>query len=77
VKKNNKLNLGLPKFIGYAVMIIAVLSMICTTYYGTKYWMDGYFKKPFVCKDKKYGKWHKKHKKMKHHERKSKKLEEY
>lgn len=74
VKKNNKIHLGLVRFIGYAVMILAVLSMLCTTFYGTKYWFEGYFKKPLVMKDKKHMMSHKKGMKR---EKMHKKTDEY
>lgn len=76
VKKNNKLNLGLSKFVGYAVMILAVLSMACTTFYGTKYWFEGYYKKPFVIKHKKHRMWHHKAKDTKR-EKKHKSHDKY
>lgn len=44
--KHTDLGTALPKFIAYLVMILAVLSMLCTGYYTVKYWIGGYFEQP-------------------------------
>jgi TM2 domain-containing membrane protein YozV len=36
----------LVKAIAYAVIVLSVLSMLCTAYYGLKYTRMGYFKTP-------------------------------
>lgn len=42
-------NIGtsLAKIIGYVIIIVAVINVICTGYYAIKYWQEGYFDKPY------------------------------
>lgn len=58
--KAHKTHHAFCKFISYFVIIVAFLSMACTTYYGTKYWMKGYYKKPFSMGKHRMFKKHKK-----------------
>ncbi|NGX34410.1 MAG: hypothetical protein K1060chlam1_00763 [Candidatus Anoxychlamydiales bacterium] len=44
--KTHKSQFSFGKFIAYFVIILAFFSMACTTYYGTKYWFQGYYEKP-------------------------------
>ncbi len=44
--KAHKIQFSFCKFIGYFVIVLAFLSMACTSYYGTKYWFQGYYEKP-------------------------------
>lgn len=44
--KHTELGMALPKFIAYLVMILAILSMLCTGYYTVKYLIGGYFEQP-------------------------------
>jgi len=37
---------GFGSFIGYFVIVSALLALLCTGYYSLKYWNDGYFDKP-------------------------------
>ena len=37
---------GFGSFIGYFVIVSALLALLCTGYYSLKYWDDGYFDKP-------------------------------
>lgn len=34
------------KFFGVAIIVLTILGMLCTWYYGVKYWSEGYFKQP-------------------------------
>ena len=45
-KQINGAGAGLAKFTGSAVAVLAIFAMLCTTYYSTKYWLDGHFKHP-------------------------------
>lgn len=71
--KAHKTHHAFCKFIAYFVIIVAFITMACTAFYGTKYWMQGYYKKPFMGKHRMF----KKHKKFddhkmekRHHEKK-------
>lgn len=46
-KVHENVGVTLPKIIGYIVIIAALLNALCSGYYAVKYWMDGYFDKPF------------------------------
>ena len=35
------------KIAGYFILATVLLSMLCTLYYGVRYWEDGYFRTPF------------------------------
>lgn len=37
---------SLARAFGYIITIAAILSALCTTYYGICYWKQGYFKSP-------------------------------
>lgn len=39
---------GLAKTGGYVITILAILGLLCTSYYGTQYWFAGYFKSPMA-----------------------------
>lgn len=39
---------ALAKVAGYVITLLAVLGILCTTYYGTKYWREGYFHSPIA-----------------------------
>jgi len=58
IKTNAKIKCGFCHFIAWFVIILAFLSMICTTVYGLKYWADGYFNKPYPMKNEKQYKEH-------------------
>lgn len=34
------------KFIGIVVILVSLGNMVCTAYYGIKYWREGYFENP-------------------------------
>ena len=34
---------------GYMIAIAATLILFCTTYYGTRYWLDGQFTSPLAA----------------------------
>jgi hypothetical protein len=36
----------LSKILAYLIMLFALLNIICTSYYGHKFWSAGYFDKP-------------------------------
>lgn len=38
---------ALLKIGGYILTVITALNMLCTLYYGVRYWEDGYFKTPY------------------------------
>lgn len=44
--RNEGKAIQLAKNIGTIVAIVAVLGMLCSTYYGVKYWHEGYFQTP-------------------------------
>lgn len=46
-KAHESVGVTLPKIIGYIVIIVAVLNILCSGYSASKYLMDGYFYKPF------------------------------
>ena len=35
------------KIAGYFILVAVLLSMLCTLYYGIRYWEDGYFQTPY------------------------------
>lgn len=35
---------GFAKLIGTLVIIFSITSILCTSYYGVRYWWEGYFK---------------------------------
>ena len=37
----------LMKSVAYAVLVLGVLNILCTSYYTVRYWEDGYFKTPY------------------------------
>lgn len=37
---------GFGKVVSYVTIIAAVLTLLCTSYYGVRYWVDGYFEHP-------------------------------
>lgn len=39
---------GFGKFIGIIVIVFAFIGLICTAYYGVKYWQQGYLDKPMM-----------------------------
>lgn len=38
----------LAKLVGYVVVILSISSLLCASYYGIRYWEDGYFKAPMI-----------------------------
>lgn len=44
--RNNGAGVGLAKLIGILVVIFSIVSTLCTSYYGVKYWQAGYFQSP-------------------------------
>ena len=44
--RHDRAGIALAKVFGYIITIAAVLALSCTTYYGTNYWLKGYFKSP-------------------------------
>lgn len=40
--------IALARVFGYIITISAVFVLLCTTYYGTSYWAQGYFKSPMA-----------------------------
>ncbi|MBA2655329.1 MAG: hypothetical protein H0U71_09755 [Gammaproteobacteria bacterium] len=44
--RNEGAAIQLAKIAGSLVAIFAVISMLCSTYYVTKYWHEGYFETP-------------------------------
>lgn len=45
-KVHENVGTSLAKIIGYVIIIVAVINMLCTGYYAIKYWQEGYFDKP-------------------------------
>lgn len=37
---------GFGKVVAYVTIIASILILLCTSYYGTRYWVDGYFEYP-------------------------------
>ena len=75
--KAHKVQLGFCKFIAYFVVILAFFAMACTTYYGTKYWFQGYFEKPLPTSKHELFKKHKKPMEHKMDKKRYPKKEEY
>ena len=46
--RNEGAGVALGKVFGYVISILAVLALLCTSYYGTQYWKEGYFKSPIA-----------------------------
>lgn len=46
-KVHENLGTSLAKFIAYIIIILSVPNIICASYYGLKYWTDGYMDKPY------------------------------
>ncbi len=44
--RNEGAGVSLARLFGYIITIAAILSALCTTYYGICYWKQGYFKSP-------------------------------
>lgn len=44
--RNSGAGVGLAKLIGILVIIFSIGSTLCTSYYGIKYWSQGYFQSP-------------------------------
>ncbi len=44
--RNEGAAIQLAKVVGSLVAILAVISMLCSTYYVIKYWHEGYFQTP-------------------------------
>jgi len=37
---------GIAKFFSVIIMLLSILGIACTGYFGTKYWQEGYFSVP-------------------------------
>lgn len=46
--RNDGVGITLGKVFGYIITIAAVISLLCTSYYGITYWVEGYFKSPLA-----------------------------
>lgn len=46
--RNEGAGIALAKVFGYIITIAATLGLLCTIYYGTTYWSQGYFKTPMA-----------------------------
>lgn len=44
--RNNGSGVGLAKFFGYLITLLAIFALLCTSYFGINYWVKGYFKTP-------------------------------
>lgn len=44
--RNQGAGVGIAKFFGVLIIILAIVDGICISYYGFKYWMEGYFENP-------------------------------
>lgn len=44
--RNKGEGVGLGKFMGFIVVILSVIALLCTTYYGLLYWAQGKFDDP-------------------------------
>ena len=44
--RNEGVGIAAAKAFGYIITIAAVFVLLCTSYYGTVYWVKGYFKSP-------------------------------
>jgi len=74
--KAHKIQFTFGKVIAYFVIIVALLSMLCSFYYGTKYWVQGYYEKPMGQKHAMFKK-HKKHMRDYKINKRDKKAEQY
>ena len=46
--RNKGVGVAFAKAIGYIITVLALLTMLCSLYYGFKYWGKGYFKSPMA-----------------------------
>lgn len=44
--RNDGAGVAVSKFFGYIISIASVFALLCTSYYGTSYWLQGYFTSP-------------------------------
>lgn len=44
--RNDGAGVALAKFFGYVITIAAIFVLLCSSFYGVKYWAKGYFKSP-------------------------------
>lgn len=44
--RNEGQGIALAKVFGWLILIIAILGMLCSTYYSVAYWYKGYFQTP-------------------------------
>lgn len=47
-RKNRDQDYGAAKVIGYLMCTLAFLGLLCSTYYATRYWVEGYFESPHM-----------------------------
>lgn len=50
--RNGGAGTGLAKFFGILIIILSILDTICISYYGIKYWSQGYFESPTAMMNK-------------------------
>ena len=44
--RNEGNGIGLARFTGFLITLLAIFGLLCTSYYGINYWVKGYFKSP-------------------------------
>lgn len=44
--RNEGNGIGLARFTGFLITLLALFGLLCTSYYGINYWVKGYFKTP-------------------------------
>lgn len=44
--QNQGAGIGVAKFFGILIIVLSILDGICISYYGFKYWLEGYFQSP-------------------------------
>jgi hypothetical protein len=44
--RNEGQGTGIAKLLGFIIMIIALMSVVCIDYYGIRYWQQGYWENP-------------------------------
>ncbi|NGX63100.1 MAG: hypothetical protein KR126chlam6_00507 [Candidatus Anoxychlamydiales bacterium] len=74
--KAHKVQFAFGKVIAYFVIVVALITMLCSSYYGTKYWVQGYYETPMGQKHAMFKKY-KKHMKDYRTDKRHKKAENY
>lgn len=44
--RNQGPGISIAKFFGIIIIVLSILDILCLSYYGVRYWMEGYFEHP-------------------------------